>query len=57
MTGMTVGSIVIDLTLTDDGDEVTSVRVEGDLSVVTQIGLLAMAQDSILNGPEEDDDI
>ena len=57
MTGMTVGSIVIDLTLTDDGDEVTSVRVEGDLSVVAQIGLLAMAQDSILNGPEEDDDI
>lgn len=57
MTGMTVGSIVIDLTLTDDGDEVTRVRVEGDLSVVTQIGLLAMAQDSILNGPEEDDDI
>ena len=57
MTGMTVGSIVIDLTLTDDGDEVTSVRVEGDLPVVTQIGLLAMAQDSILNGPEEDDDI
>lgn len=57
MTGMTVGSITIDLTLTDDGDEVTSVRVEGDLPVVTQIGLLAMAQDSILNGPEEDDDI
>ena len=57
MTGMTVGSIVIDLTLTDDGDEVTSVRIEGDLSVVTQIGLLAMAQDTILSGPEEDDDI
>lgn len=57
MTGMTVGSIVIDLALTEDGDEVSRVRVEGDLPVVTQIGLLAMAQDTILNGPEVDDDI
>ena len=47
------------MTLTDrPGDESELMRVdfEGEPTMVTALGMLAMAMDTLLHGPDEDDD-
>lgn len=53
---MNVGSITITYNMADDGDMLTDVSVEGELPIVTQLGLLELAKDSILIGTVDDDD-
>lgn len=55
MTEMQVGSITITYSMADDGDMLTDVSVDGDMPVVTQLGLLELAKDSILIGTVDDD--
>lgn len=50
MSDLPVGSIHISYDLADDGDILTRVDVSGDLPVVTILGLLSMATDTVLRG-------
>ncbi|MCQ9384411.1 hypothetical protein [Brevibacterium moorei] len=49
-----IGRITIDYHATTDGDLVTTYDSTGDMPVVTQLGLLRMCEDTILQ-PEEGD--
>lgn len=51
---MIVGEIKITYELAPDGDVITTLNVEGDLHVATQLGLLELAKDTILHGEEEE---
>lgn len=55
---MNVGSITITYYMDEDGDLNTGVSVDGDIPIVTQLGLLELAKDSILIGTvfEEEDE-
>ena len=52
---MVLSTITITRTLTDDEDpefaDIIAVDVEGDPSLVEQLGMLRMAEDTLLNGP------
>lgn len=50
---MKIGFIHIDYTLQPDGDVTTSVDCEGEIPLVTKLGLLEMAKDTLLH-PELD---
>ena len=50
---MKIGFIHIDYTLQPDGDVTTSVDCEGEIPLVTKLGLLEMAKDTLLH-PEPD---
>lgn len=52
---MPLGSITISYYLDTDGDMVTGVSIDGDMPIVTQFGLLRMAEDTILRTDEEDE--
>lgn len=45
---MNAGNIKISYDVWPDGDIVTAVNVEGDIPLVTQLGLLELAKDTIL---------
>lgn len=47
MSAIRLGNIVIGYFMSEDGDIQTSYSVEGDIPVVTQLGLLSMAQDTV----------
>lgn len=51
-----VATITISYEMDDLGDLVTNVNIEGDIPIVTQLGLLEMAKDSILIGIDGDED-
>lgn len=51
-----IGSIHIGYEIWEDGDMVTTLTVEGDIPVVTQLGLLRMAEDTILHPEGEGND-
>lgn len=53
---MVVATITISYEMDDLGDLVTNVNIEGDIPIVTQLGLLEMAKDSILIGIDGDED-
>lgn len=54
---LSIGSITISYEFGDDGDIITGVQVDGDIPVVTQLGLLRLAEDTILAvDPEDEDD-
>lgn len=53
---MVVATITITYEMDDRGDLVTNVNIEGDIPIVTQLGLLEMAKDSILIGIDEEED-
>lgn len=51
-----IGYIHIDYRLASGGDIITSVDTDGDLPLVTQLGLLEMAKDTLLHPPTEPDE-
>ncbi|VEW13518.1 Uncharacterised protein [Brevibacterium casei] len=51
-----VATITISYEMDDLGDLLTNVNIEGDIPIVTQLGLLEMAKDSILIGIDGDED-
>lgn len=51
---MNLGSITISYELDDDGDMITGVSIDGDLPIVTQLGLIELAKDTILRMDPED---
>lgn len=53
---MKVGSITITYEMMDDGDIITGLNVDGDLPVVTQLGLLELAKDTILQNTQGEQD-
>lgn len=56
--GVLLHRVTVDLVLTDrEGDEsqLVTVDFEGDPPAVTAVGMLHMAIDTILNGPEGDE--
>lgn len=44
---MILGSIVIDLSATSDGELIVSSRIEGTLQYVTALGMLEMAKETL----------
>lgn len=48
-----IGSIHITQEIADDGDVLTNVTVDGDMHLVTQLGLLRLAEDTLINGGRE----
>lgn len=51
-----IGYIHIDYQIQDDGEITMHLDVDGDLPVVTQLGLLELAKDTVLNqDPEEEE--
>ena len=52
---MDIGRITIDYTVTDEGDLQTSYTVDGDLPIVTQLGIIELAKDTILHPPADED--
>lgn len=50
---MDLGSITITHFIDEGGDIVTGVSVDGDIPIVTQLGLIRMAEDTILRGTDE----
>lgn len=59
MSGIILHRVIVTLTLTDKpGDEAEQLNVsfEGDPPLVTALGMLRMAEDSMLHGPDEDDE-
>lgn len=51
-----IGYIHIDYTIAPDGDLQTRLDFEGDIPLVTQLGLIELAKDSLLNPPESDEE-
>ncbi|QZE10293.1 hypothetical protein SEA_LUNA18_5 [Microbacterium phage Luna18] len=53
-----LGSVIIDLVATDDGDLIVQPRVEGTIQYVTGMGMLAMAMQDldVLLADDEDED-
>lgn len=47
---VSIGTITITYDMTDDSDMLTGVSVDGDMPIVTQLGLLDLARDTILAG-------
>ena len=45
-----IGKITLTYDLWEDGDIVTGFTVEGDIPVIAQLGMLRMAEDTILRG-------
>lgn len=52
---MPLGTITISYFLDTDGEMATGVSVDGDMPLVTQLGLLRTAEDTILRMDEEDE--
>lgn len=50
-----IGSITISYYIGHDGDMISGVSVEGDLPMITRLGLLRMAEDTILRMDEDDE--
>lgn len=55
MTELDIACIHINYRLGEDGDMLTDVDVTGDIPIVTQLGLLELAKDSILIGIGDDE--
>ena len=53
---MKIGFIHIDYTLERDGSITTGLDCEGDIPLVTQLGLLEMAKDTLLHPPTDPED-
>lgn len=51
-----IGFIHIDYTLERDGSIITGLDCEGDIPLVTQLGLLEMAKDTLLHPPTDPED-
>ena len=51
-----IGTITITYDMTDDGDMLTGVSVDGDMPIVTQLELLDLARDTILAGCYDTED-
>ncbi len=51
-----VGSIHIGYDLADDGEPITTVTTDGDMPLVTQLGLLRLAEDTLMNGALDDEE-
>lgn len=59
MSDLVLHRVIVTMTLTDrPGDEAELVHVEfeGDPPLVTALGMLEMAKDTMLHGPEDDDE-
>ena len=59
MSELVLHRVIVTMTLTDRlGDEAERVHVEfeGDPPLVTALGMLEMAKDTMLHGPEDDDE-
>lgn len=54
---MNAGNINISYDVWPDGDIVTAVNVEGDIPLVTQLGLLELAKDTILKKAAGEDEL
>ena len=50
---LSIGSLNIGLVLNDEGTEIVELSTEGELSIVTMLGMLALCQDSLLHGSME----
>ena len=50
-----IGRIIIPYGLDAEGDEISTVIVEGEIGLATVLGLFRMAEDSLLHGPEDED--
>lgn len=48
-----IGYIHIDYTLQDDGDIAVAVDTDGDLPLMTQLGLIELAKDTLMHPPTE----
>ncbi len=51
--------VIVTMTLTDrpgDEAELVDVALEGEPTLLTALGMLRMAEDSILHGPDDDGD-
>lgn len=55
MTDVEVGRITITMRLTDD-DQLVNVDFDDDLAVVSVLGMLDLARDTVLHPPAEEDD-
>lgn len=53
---MNIGSITITHEVSPEGRMLTTVHAAGNMPLVTKLGLLELAKDTILNGPDEDDE-
>ena len=53
---MKIGSIKIGLEFNEAGDQITTLKTEGDLAFVTMVGMLEMAKDSLFRGTYEEHD-
>lgn len=49
-----IGRIVIPYWINDEGETEFRVDIEGEMPMVVTVGLLAMAQDTMLNGPDDE---
>ena len=59
MSDITLHRVIVTLTLTDrpgDEAEIISLDFEGEPTTLTALGMLHMAADSLLHGPDEEDD-
>lgn len=50
---MQLGSITITYEMSDDGHMDTGLTIDGDMPIITQLGLLDLARDTILRGDDE----
>lgn len=55
MTDVEIGTIHIRYWADEDGDLLTSVSVDGEMPLVTVIGLLEMAKDELMHSFEDED--
>ena len=60
ITGYVMATITITRVLTGDGEDIHQVFTDdgsdGEVSLVEALGMLSMAADSLLHGPDEDDE-
>lgn len=51
---VSIGTITITYDATPDGDLITGVTATGDMPLVTKLGLLDLARDTMLNGHDDE---
>lgn len=59
MSDIVLHRVIVTMTLTDrpgDESELVNVAFEGEPTLLTALGMLRMAEDSLLHGPDEGDD-
>ena len=59
MSNIVLHRVIVTMTLTDrpgDEAELLDVELEGEPMLVTALGMLSMAADSLLHGPDDDEE-